>query len=85
MHQFAKGTSLQRSKFEAWAFVSALQLVRCVTVQLPTCQPSSRYSFLNRHDIRQTTGRLRMCLLDLAQPASALRRGSQWKMHGRAR
>ena len=81
-----KAPLYERSKFEAWAFVLAPQLVRCATVQLPTCQPSSSCSFLNCHGIRQTTCHwLRMCLLDLAQPASSLLRGSQWKMHGRAR
>ena len=45
-----------------------------------------KLQLLNRHGIGQTTCHwLRMCLLDLAQPASSLLRGSQWKMHGRAR
>ena len=82
-----KAPLYERSKFEAWAFGPAASAPRhCAVVHLATVK---KLQLLNRHGMpwhRATTCHwLRMCLLDLAQPASALRRGSQWKMHGRAR
>ena len=70
MHQFAKGTSLRAFQVRGMGVClgpAASAPRHCAVVHLATVK---KLQLLNRHGIGQTTCHwLRMCLLDLAQPA----------------